>query len=220
MDIVITNVQEIIPYYLVFEIFYYISNKLDIFYDFNHAYFLMHFIVNLINTILLLPFIGHLIYDPLGNNIIKSDWQNLDIIYPMINGLHTFHLIHHLKKINPDEIFHHCVTHIFWYIIQIAKNPVYISGIITMSGIPGGITYLMLFLQKYNILNKNTEKKISMYLNIWIREPICIIYATIIYIIGLSNGLYYETLFMAIFTIINGVHFMHNIIESYYNKVN
>jgi hypothetical protein len=37
---------------------------------------------------------------------------------------------------------------------------------------------------------------------------------------GLSNNLYYGSLFMALFTIINGVHFMHNIIESYYTNEN
>ncbi len=227
MDIIITHIQEILPYYMICETFYYFSKKLNIFYDFNHAYFLMHFIINLINSILLIPFIGYLISDPLGHNIIKSDWIHLDIIYPMIIGLHTFHLIHHLNKIHYDEIIHHIITHIFWYFIHIAQNPIYLAGIIAMSGIPGGITYLMLFIQKYNIIynnnnliDKKTEKKISMYLNIWVRMPICIIFATIIYIIGLTNNIYYGSLFMALFTIINGVHFMHNIVESYYNQVN
>jgi len=224
MDIIITHIQEILPYYLLFETIYYCSkNK---FVDFNHAYFLFHSIINLINTILLLPFISQLTYDPLGNNIVKSDWLHLDIIYPMIIGLHTFHLVHHLNKIKYDEIIHHIITHIFWYFIHIAQNPVYLAGIIAMSGIPGGITYLMLFMQKSNIFksnilkNKNLEKKISMYLNIWVRMPICIIFATIIYIIGLSNNLYYGSLFMAIFTLVNGVHFMHNIIDSYYRQNN
>ncbi len=85
-----------------------------------------------------------------------------------------------------------------------------------MSGIPGGITYLMLFLQKYNLISKIVEKKISMYLNIWFRAPFCIIFATLLYIKSLENNMYYETLFMCLFTMINGIHFMHNIIESYY----
>ena len=218
MDIITTHIYEIFPYYIICETFYYCSNKLQIFKDFNHAYFLMHFIINLINTILLIPLINQLLLDPLGNNIIKSDWTQLDIIYPMIIGLHTFHLIHHLHKISLDEIIHHVITQICWYVIHIANNPVYLAGIIVMSGIPGGITYLMLFLQKYNLVEKHTEKKISMYLNIWVRMPICIIFATIMYIIGTSNGLYYSSTFMAIFIIINGVHFMHNIVESYYKK--
>lgn len=214
MSIILTHIAEIFPYYLIFEIFYQFSKK--IFMDFNHTYFLLHFIVNLINTIILIPLIGHLLNDPLGKDLILSEWTNLDIIYPMIIGLHTFHLIHHIKNIKYDEIIHHVITHIFWYFIFILQNPLYIAGIISMSGIPGGITYLMLFLQKYNLVSKITEKKISMYLNIWFRAPVCIIFATLLYIKGLENNMFYETLFMCLFTMINGIHFMHNIVESYY----
>ena len=218
-NIVMIHLHYILPYYIIFETFYYISNKLKLFKDFNHVYFLLHFIVNCINTILLLPLIYQLLLDPLGNNIINSDWKHLDIIFPMIIGLHTFHMIHYLNKINQDEIFHHIMTQLIWYNIHIAENPIYIAGIISMSGIPGGITYLMLFLQKYNMCDKKTEKKISMYLNVWLRLPLCIIFATLIYIAGLTNELYYSSTFMALLTIINGVHFMHIIVESYYKNL-
>ena len=214
MSIILTHITEILPYYLIFEIFYQTSKK--IFIDFNQIYFLLHFIVNLINTILLIPLINHLLSDPLGNKLIESEWKSLDIIYPMIIGLHTFHLVHHIRNIKYDEIIHHILTNIFWYYILFLKNPIYIAGIISMSGIPGGITYLMLFLQKYNLISKIVEKKISMYLNIWLRTPFCIIFSTLLYIKSLENDMYYETLFMSLFTMINGIHFMHNIIESYY----
>jgi hypothetical protein len=214
MDIIITHIKEVIPYYLIFESFYYISKR--ILPDFNTTYFLLHFIVNFINTILLLPLINKITQDPTGNYLIHDDWSSLDIIYPMIIGLHTFHLVHNLNKIYYDEIIHHTLTHIFWYFITFTENPFYIAGIIAMSGIPGGITYAMLFLQKYNIVSKKTEKEISMYLNIWCRAPLCIIFATLLYIQGCKNNLFYETLFMVLFTIINGVHFMHNITQSYY----
>ena len=218
MSIITQHVTDILPYFIIYEIFYRCSK--NILYDFNHIYFLLHFIVNLINTFLLIPLINHLIYDPLGDNLDISYWVNLNEIYPMIIGLHTFHLIHIYKKIYYDEIFHHITTHIFWYYILELKNPIYIAGIIGMSGIPGGITYLMLFLQKYNYLSKQTEKKISMYLNIWVRMPICIIFSTLLYIKSLTNNVFYGTLFMSIFTMINGIHFMHNIIESYYTIKN
>jgi hypothetical protein len=89
---------------------------------------------------------------------------------------------------------------------------------IGMSGIPGGITYLLLFLNKFNYVSLICEKKFSMYLNIWLRAPLCIIFTPLLYIQSLKNNLYYETLFMIAFTMINGIHFMHNIIDSYYNK--
>ena len=183
---------------------------------------MVHFIVNLINTIFILPYIKILIQDPLKllhqSTINQTDSTYLNMIYPMVIGLHTFHLIHHLNKINYDELIHHTLTHIFWYIIYLANNPLYIIPMIGMSGIPGGITYLLLFLNKFNYVSLICEKKISMYLNIWLRAPLCIIFTPLLYIQSLKNNLYYETLFMIAFTMINGIHFMHNIIDSYYNK--
>ena len=228
LDIIINHILEILPYYIIFESFYYITKKS--FSDFNTIYFLLHFIVNLINTILILPYINILIQDPLKflhqstiNSINPTDSTyhhliNLNIIYPMVIGLHTFHLIHHLNKIKYDEFIHHTLTHTFWYIVYLANNPIYIIPMIGMSGIPGGITYLLLFLNKFNYISSICEKKISMYLNIWLRAPMCIIFTPLLYIQSLENNLFYETLFMIAFTMINGIHFMHNITESYYNK--
>ena len=189
LDIIINHILEILPYYIIFESFYYITKKS--FSDFNTIYFLLHFIVNLINTIFILPYINILIQDPLKflnqstintiNTInlrdsMYHDLINLNMIYPMVIGLHTFHLIHHLNKINYDELVHHTLTHIFWYIVYLANNPLYIIPMIGMAGIPGGITYLLLFLNKFNYISSICEKKISMYLNIWLRAPLCIIF--------------------------------------------
>jgi len=216
LNIIYEHIVEIIPFYIFFEMIYYFFK---IFLDFNGIYFLLHFIVNLINTILLSPLIINLFMDPFFHNYEIDNWNNLTYIYPMLIGLHTFHLVHNVLSLKYDEIIHHVLTHIFWYGIYINNSVLYIAPIIGLSGIPGGLTYLMLFLQKINKIDRLTEKKISMYLNIWLRAPICIILATMMYFDNLENdNSYYLTLFMILFTIINGIHFMHNIIESYYEN--
>ena len=216
MDIIIEHIKQVLPFYIIFEICY-VGSKY-IFRDFNTIYFLLHFIVNCINTYYLIPLIYHISVDPVGKYIFLYEWRELDIIYPLIIGLHTFHLVHNVNKIYYDEIIHHILTHIFWYFITYTQNPFYIAPIIAMCGIPGCITYFLLFLQKYNIVSRNTEKKINMFLNIWLRGPLCIIFGTLLYIQGCitETDIFYETLFMVLFTFINGIHFMHNIVESYY----
>jgi hypothetical protein len=210
------NITDVLPFYIIFELFYYFSKK---YIDFSGTYFILHFIVNLINTILLIPFILTMFTDPFAKYSQYDNWESLDYIYPLVIGLHTFHLVHHIKNIHYDEIIHHILTYIFWYVTWVNNNPIYIAPMITMSGIPGGITYLMLFLNKINKLSKLTEKKISMYINIWLRAPLCIIFSTILYIDNIKNNdYYYITLFSIIFTFINGVHFMKNIIDSYYQN--
>ena len=225
MNFIITHIYEVLPFYLIFESINYISNKKG-YIDFNQKYFILHFIVNLINTLILIPLIWIMFSDPLLITQELIPWNSLDYIYPMLIGLHTFHLIHHLKEIKYDEIIHHIITHVFWYILNYCKtNPLYMAPMIVMSGIPGGITYLMLFLQKFGHLTKLTEKYISMNLNIWMRAPICISSAVLMYVknteeykIEKNDFNYYMTLIMIFFTFINGVHFMNNIIDSYYNS--
>lgn len=215
---ILRHIFEILPFYLIFECVHFLSNKIG-YKDFNSLYFILHFIVNFINTLLLIPYIILMTNDPLFKNDI--DTNSLRLIYPMLIGLHTFHLVHHLKEIKYDEVIHHLVTHIFWFGVNMNPNPVYIIPMIGMSGIPGGITYLMLFLQKIRRIGKLTEKYISMYLNIWLRAPICIIGSTLMYVKNVEETnkdiySYYIVLFMIFFTFINGVHFMNNIIDSYY----
>ncbi len=228
MNFIVSHIYEVLPFYLIFESINYISNKKG-YIDFNQKYFLLHFIVNLINTIILIPLILIMFSDPLLETEELIQWNSLGYIYPMLIGLHTFHLIHHIKEIKYDEIFHHIITHIFWYGVTYCNtSPLYIFPILGMSGIPGGITYLMLFLQKIGYVSKLTEKYISMNLNIWIRSPICIISSTLMYVKNLeeyqeyqiekNDFNYYITLFMILFTFINGVHFMNNIIDSYYHS--
>lgn len=219
--LILLHIIELLPFYLMFEL---ITLRLKKYFDFNTIYFLLHFIVNSINTLILLPIVFNMYSDPLLEYNKHNTYYNY--IYPILIGLHTLHLRNNLNEIYYDEIIHHVITHIFWYIFHINKNPLYIVPMIGMSGIPGGITYLMLFLQKFHKIEKLTEKHISMNLNIWLRAPICIISSTLIFVKNVKEYdsrvkdifNYYLTLFMIFFTFINGVHFMNNIIKSYYEN--
>jgi hypothetical protein len=219
-DVFCIHILEILPFYIFFELAYLALTKYNIINNFNTSYFIFHFIVNMINTILLIPYVITMFDDPLGKYIDPFEWNNLDYIYPMVIGLHIFHIVHNINRINYDEIIHHVFTHVFWYVTYTQNHPIYIVGMIAMSGIPGGITYLLLVLQKFNKITQNYEKKISMYLNIWLRAPLCVMFATLMYIKLTQTNYYcyYLTMFKIFFTIVNGIHFMHNIIYSYYSK--
>jgi hypothetical protein len=191
----------------------------------NHIYFLLHFIVNLFITITILQFFGIFFQDPLGirDEYYNSQYNNIYLCYPILASLHTFHFVKSLKNIKADEIAHHLLTYIFWYLVYYFRHPIYIFSLITMSGIPGGITYLMLFLQKCNIyFTPKKEKYFSYLLNKWIRSPLTIVFATI-YLVRYAY-IDYEfinfayILFVCAFTVINGIHFAGTITESYYKN--
>jgi hypothetical protein len=164
-------------------------------------------------------------YDPTGiDETYDGEYMNefwyIKYTYPILIGLHTYHLIDY-KNINISEIIHHILTYIFYYISYTMNHPFYYVHLICMSGVPGGITYYMLFLEKVNGISSITEKYISMNINFWIRCPGCIIYATLLYdrMIYLYEGICPIYMFLIIFTLINGIYFTTTIVESYYNKL-
>jgi len=185
------------------------------------AYCLLHLINNGIMIWLCTPYFIALCSDPLG--LKDYSYPLIRYTYPILCGLHTYHLTANYKKINNDELFHHTLSYVFWILSEYFNHPFYFINLICMSGLPGGITYLLLFLQKNNIIQSITEKRTSMYVNYWIRGPGCIIYSTLlgsrIILLNLSGTPYYLSMFIAFFSFVNGVHFTTTITESYYRSL-
>jgi hypothetical protein len=194
-------------------------------YSFSTIYFLLHFLTNVGIILTILPYALTLINDPLGLDfeLENDDYQSFAYIsdcYIILISLHFIHIFYQNNAILWDEKIHHVVTIIFWFMAIYLQHPIFSVGLINTSGLPGGITYLMLFLKNLNYISTITEKKISMELNIWIRAPFTIVFSTIMY----GNLAYSEydlcknlcILFMIIFNVYNGIHFMGNIIKSYY----
>ncbi|ATZ80479.1 hypothetical protein BMW23_0427 [Bodo saltans virus] len=91
-----------------------------------------------------------------------------------------------------------------------------------MMGLPGGITYLLLFLKNCGFIKNKTEKKISKHLNMWIRAPGCVMSSYIIYLnyvngtFGEMNIIKHIAVWACIFSNLwNGMYFASTIIESF-----
>jgi hypothetical protein len=194
-------------------------------YSLSTIYFLLHFLTNVGIILTILPYALTLINDPLGLDfeLEYDDYNNFSSIsdcYIIIISLHFIHIFYQNNAILWDEKLHHAITIIFWFMARYLQHPIFSVGLINTSGLPGGITYLMLFLKNLNYISTITEKRISMGLNIWIRAPFTIFFSTLMY----GNLAYSEydlcknlcILFMCGFNIYNGIHFMGNIIKSYY----
>jgi hypothetical protein len=193
--------------------------------SFTISYFLLHFIVNFIITILCIPYLLTMFYDPNGINELYenqyiTEYAHILYTYPILIGLHTYHLLD-VSNINTSEIIHHIVTYIFYMISYKLNHPFYFVHLICMSGIPGGITYYMLFLEKLNIIKNINEKYISMHINFWIRCPGCIIYATLLYdrMIYMYEYIHLPHMFLILFIMLNGIYFTTTIVDSYYKKL-
>jgi hypothetical protein len=193
-------------------------------YDDSTQYFILHFIHNMIITTIVAPYCFTMVSDPVG---VDNDYQeyknNYEYLFPMISGLHTFHILKSYKKIQLDEMAHHIITYSFAIINYVLSHPFYYSYLIIVTGIPGGITYLLLFLQKLKYIDLLTEKKISYILNVWIRAPFTVVWATLAYdrLIYVEHSFTNKILILiSIFIIpLNGIHFMTTIAQSYHKHI-
>ena len=208
-------------FYIIFELLHYIlSNK----FTFNEIYFILHVIVNTIIIILCISCSILFFDDPLGLYLTNESCPEIYYNYPILASLHVLHMRYNINHIDISEMIHHILSFVFWGLTNYLNHPIYILSLVGMSGIAGGITYLLLFLVKQNIINKITEKQISTYLNLWIRQPLCSIFA-IIFMTRLcyidDKYSYFDKIciiFMAFFTFINGTYFMKTILRSYYSS--
>lgn len=135
-------------------------------------------------------------------------------------ALHIYHILYYYKKFRFDDWLHHILM------IGIALP---IGGIVpsgTMlgfslfftTGLPGGVDYALLFLTRNLWLNRETEKRINTWLNVWIRSPGCVAQATLSIVAlnmnaaVLSTAEWYSGLVAGLLNYWNGQYFMQQVV--------
>ena len=201
------------PRFLIFMISVIMLHKYINFEKKTTKYFLMHFIFNMYVSF-------NTFTDTL--NIIKYPYQVENVenyISFLVVIFHIYHIICYRDKIEIDEMIHHIwsvfiLMPITWlYYCNIAN-----ASLFFMTGLPGGITYLLLVLKDNNKISSITEKYISKQLNMWLRIPGSVIVGYIIFVnavISESYITYFSLLFCSIGSIWNGIYFGSTIIQSY-----
>jgi hypothetical protein len=144
-----------------------VTNTVIVFYTFN----------NLINCF----------RDPLSlikDNDHKNNFEAINLVV----SLHLFHIFSSYNNLTLIDWIHHLVSCLI--VSSLALLFINIKminyAIFFLCGLPGGIDYYLLYFNKLNLIDKLTEKRINVYLNMCIRLPgllfgffisyICIIY--------------------------------------------
>ena len=91
-------------------------------------------------------------------------------------ALHAYHIVYYYKKLRADDWLHHGLM------IGVAlpigglvpSGAVLGFSLFFTTGLPGVIDYFLLFLTRNNWMLRNTEKRVNMALNVWIRSPGCV----------------------------------------------
>jgi len=99
-------------------------------------------------------------------------------------ALHFYHIAYYWKKFRMDDWLHHILMIGIALPIglTIECGPLLGYNLFFSTGLPGGIDYLLLFLNRNNYLVKATEKHINTILQVWVRSPGILSHAVFTYI--------------------------------------
>lgn len=180
----------------------------------NTLYFLLHFLFNSWCVYENFDKVISCINQP--TNIYNT--SNIVSFYTV--QFHLYHILLTKGKLTNDEIFHHLMVFFVAPSTWINHTIICNFGLFFMTGLPGGITYLLLLLTKLNLIDSINEKRISKHLNMWIRAPGCVLTAYLGYLNHFDtkkNGILYNSCVLASSSLIlwNGMYFASTSIKSY-----
>jgi len=136
-------------------------------------------------------------------------------------ALHLYHMALYWTKFRLDDWLHHGLMIGVAIPLGLAVPAHTLMGfsLFFTTGLPGGIDYALLFAVRNNYLEKNTEKSINTFLNVWIRSPGCMAMAALALANRLSNPTDLLTMTLSIVPPLlnywNGQYFMQQVIEDH-----
>lgn len=105
---------------------------------------------------------------------------NFDAIQ-LVFALHLYHIAMYYEKFRVDDWLHHGLM----IGVALPMGSLLPSGsllgysLFFTTGLPGGIDYTILFLQRNGYISKNLQKRVNTYINVWLRSPGCVSMATL-----------------------------------------
>jgi len=153
------------------------------------------------------------------NYILTSGKNELALQY--VFALHFYHILLYWNKFRFDDWLHHILMIGISLSIGTFTDSKSLLGynLFFTTGLPGGIDYFLLFLNRNGWLNKKYEKSINAWLNTWIRSPGCISHATLTIVFICHTYVKYSLdwwmgIIVALLTYWNGQYFMRQVVEN------
>lgn len=91
-------------------------------------------------------------------------------------------------------------------------------AIFALTGLPGGIDFLLLTLVKLGYIDRYTEKRLNIYIQVWFRMPLLIFNCGIFYAELFEGHISPWCLIGVILSAWNGIFYMHDTLCNYYHK--
>jgi len=151
-------------------------------------WFFLHAIANAIVVITALPALRAVASDPIhaldGVKYADRSIFGAASVWPLtiINSVHVYHMVGGFK-LTPADYFHHLlfIPTLGFPGQFFSWGPLANWQAFFISGLPGGIDYLLLGLCKVGMVDHMLEKRVNANLNIWLRAPGIVVSAALLY---------------------------------------
>ena len=205
-------------FYLFLTVFYCSLDKILQRY-FQGNYYLLHGISNMFITYACLT-------DVKNTYLYLNDFNQYPInYYPSIitYSLHSYHIITYYNRLLFDDWLHHILMCGVALPMGISMNAGFLlnHSLFFLTGLPGGINYINLFLTRNKFMKRFTQKKVNNALNLWMRAPGCISHSALTLVAYNSHSelfVDYQKYLVwctIILTFWNGIYFMNQVVSNY-----
>lgn len=141
-------------------------------------------------------------------------------------GLHLYHCL--AFQLTPADIFHHLYFAFLLCILAVPCKGIQGAsanfGAFFLSGLPGGIDYVLLCLNYHGIVTRKQEKQWNTYINLYLRAPATVVYLVVAWTAWLNPGVTRASPPSAIFYVLafiapylhfyNGQYYCRDTVES------
>ena len=139
-------------------------------------YFALHALANTVSTVAAFPDVVRQLTYPLKA---FTGATHTMVANSAVAGIHIYHCIGGFR-LSSSDIFHHMLFVVILCGLAVPYKQVGGTannfGCWFLSGLPGGVTYVMLVCVKQGLMKPMTEKRASAWINTWIRGPSMAIY--------------------------------------------
>lgn len=186
-------------------------------------WFVLHLIANTYVVATALPDVITTLRDP-ANSIRGENYS----IWPAywIAAIHTYHCVA-FRNLTVDDWVHHIVFGGTICTVAVVFKCGTVLSLLAffLSGLPGGLDYLMLALVKHKLLSKEAEKRYNARVMVWLRSPGCLLCAFCLYVawryrmIPTTPQQDLAAFSVALLCFVNGQYYMQVVVGNTHRKV-
>ena len=179
-------------------------------------WFFLHIFVNLIVTIFSYNDTKYCLTDPI--NCFVRPWDS-SLPFMIASVSHIYHIIA-FSNLHFDDYLHHITMGPFaggiaFLFLKVSGTNLALMG---LTGIPGGLDYVMLTLVKTGFIDRLIEKKWNVVIQTWFRMPLLIFGASIFYVNYIVHQLSHWSILCGMLAYWNGIYYQHDTLSNYYSK--